>query len=165
MDNVAVPIFLRLGKRMRGPEGTEIGSIRDVMISNVYARFPKREYPTTPICLPGERNAGETNIPFEYPSMIVGVTGAPIRNVTLRDVHLVTYGGHTQEEAMPLPLPARDEAYPNPNMFGARKVMPVSGLLCRHVSGLKLYHVTLETLHPDERPLRLIEDTDDLSEA
>ena len=165
MDNVAVPIFLRLGKRLRGPEGTEIGSIRDVMISNVYARFPQRAYPTTPIHLPGERNAGETNTPFEYPSMIVGITGHRIENVTLRDVHLVTYGGHTMEEAMPLPLPSRDEAYPNPNMFGPRKLIPISGLLVRHVSGLKLLGVTLETLHPDERPLRLIEDTDGLVEA
>ncbi len=165
MDNVAVPIFLRLGKRLRGPEGTEVGSIRDVMISNVYARFPKREYPTTPIHLPGERNAGETNIPFEYPSMIVGITGHRIENVTLRGVHLVTYGGHTMEEAMPLPLPSRDEAYPNPNMFGPRKLIPISGLLVRHVSGLKLLDVTLETIHPDERPLRLIEDTDGLLEV
>ena len=165
MDNVAVPIFIRLGKRLRGPEGTEIGSIRDVMITNVYARFPKREYATTPISLPGERNAGLTNTPFEYPSMIVGISDRRIENVTLRDVHLVTYGGHTLEEAMPLPLPNRDEAYPNPNMFGPRKLIPVSGLLARHVSGLKLYHVTLETIHPDERPVRLIEDTDNLLEA
>ena len=162
MDNVAVPIFLRLGARLRGPEGTEMGSISNVMIQNVFARFPMREYATTPIHLPGERNAGTTNIPFEYPSMIVGMSDRPIENVTLSDVTLVTYGGKSLEDALPMPLPEKENAYPNPNMFGPRKLLPVSGLLMRHVRGIKLRNVTMRTLHPDTRPLTLFEDAEDI---
>src|SRR6185312_5319817 len=34
-DIVDVPFFLRLGSRMRGPEGVPIGELRRVLISNV----------------------------------------------------------------------------------------------------------------------------------
>ena len=162
MDNVAVPIFLRLGARVRGPEGTEMGSMSDIMFRNIYARFPMREYATTPINLPGQRLAGETNIPFEYPSMIVGMVGHPIENLTFSDVTLVTYGGRTMAEALPMPLPEREDAYPNPNMFGRKQVLPTCGLLARHVRGVKMHNVTVRTLNPDERPTTLFDDAEDV---
>ena len=36
------PIFLRLGSRMRAPEGTAVGSIKRITISNVVAYNPTR---------------------------------------------------------------------------------------------------------------------------
>ena len=36
-DIVNAPIFLRLGARMRGPQGTPVGELRRVIISNIVA--------------------------------------------------------------------------------------------------------------------------------
>lgn len=163
MDNVAVPIFLRLGARLRGPEGTEIGTMSDITIQGVYARFPKREYAATPINLPGVRVVGDTTTPFEYPSMILGLPDHPIENVLLRDVTLVTYGGECPENALPLPLPERENSYPNPNMFGALRLMPISGLFVRHAKGVRLENVSFRTIHPDTREVTLFEDVEELS--
>ena len=156
MYNVATPLFIRLGRRMRGPAGRETGSISDICISGVYADFPKETYPTVPINLPGQLIIGEQTTPFEYTSMILGLADKPIRNLTLRDIHIRTYGGGTLSEALPLPLPEKEEAYPESNMFGWHKLVPVSCLLCRYVDGLRFDNVCLETRNPDERPERLL---------
>ena len=37
MENVTCPLFIALGKRMRAPEGTPIGTLKNITISNVYA--------------------------------------------------------------------------------------------------------------------------------
>ena len=165
MYNVATPLFIRLGRRMRGPEGAGVGSISDVCISGVYADFPKEAYPTVPIHLPGQLEIGEMTTPFEYTSMILGLADVPIRNLTLRDIYIRTYGGAKAETVLPLPLPEKEEAYPEANMFGWHKIVPASCLLCRHVDGLRFDNVRLETRNPDDRPERLMIDVQNFREV
>ena len=45
-------------------------------------------------------------------------------------------------------------AYPEPSMFGPS---PVCGLWARHVDGLRIDNLTIETATPDPRPERLFE--------
>lgn len=69
------PLFLRLGKRVRGPEGVAPETLRRVLISNV----------------------SSFDAVAEYPSIISGVPGSLIEDVKISDVYLHQRGGGTHE--------------------------------------------------------------------
>jgi polygalacturonase len=125
------PIFLRVGDRRRGPEGTTVGAMRDIVLRDIEA----------------------LDVLPDYAATIAGLPESPIRNVTLSNIRLSYRGGGAAEwaERRPGDLP---EAYPEPSMFGAT---PAHGLWARHVDGLKIDNLTLETTAPDARPPRLFE--------
>jgi polygalacturonase len=129
------PLFLRLGARCRGPEGTGIGAIRRISISDVDAE----------------------GIDHRFAATIAGLPGRPIEDVLLRDIRLSYLGGGTEEDAAREPADLAD-AYPEPSMFG---VTPAWGLWVRHAARLRLEGFRLETAAPDERPDMLFEDADD----
>ena len=164
MHNVGTPIFVRLGARLRGPEGTTVGSISDVSFQNIYAYFPKEAYAVTPIHLEGVRNVDEETTPWPYTSMVAGMPGYPIENITMRDVTIVSYGGETLATALPTPLTENDKAYPSPTLYGWHKPLPSHGLLLNHVRGVTLSGIDLRTIHPDERPDRYFADVCGLNE-
>lgn len=136
-DVTTAPIFLRLGHRGRGPEGTGVGAIRHVEISEVDAR----------------------GIDHRFPAAIAGLPGHRIADVTLRDIHLVYRGGGTVADAARRPAELPD-AYPEPSMFG---VLPSWALWARHVEGLRVDRLTAETLTPDQRPPFAFDDMPRLS--
>jgi polygalacturonase len=82
-DVTTAPIFIRLGNRGRGPEGTPIGSIRRVLISHVVASGAEPR----------------------FASIIAGIPGHPVEDVTLSDIRLVYRGGGTPEDAAREPPP------------------------------------------------------------
>lgn len=131
------PIFLRLGDRRRGPEGTSIGAIRHVEISDVDAR----------------------GIDHRFPAAIAGLPGHRIADVTLRGIHLVYQGGGTAADAAHMP-PELPNAYPEPSMFG---VLPSWALWARHAERLTVEHFTAETIAPDQRPPFAFDDVPGLS--
>ena len=51
----------------------------------------------------------------------------------------------------------KENAYPEPNMFGN---MPSHGFYVRHVKGIELSNVEIETLKPDLRPLFVMDDVE-----
>lgn len=120
------PIFLRLGDRRRGPPGTGVGVMRRIAIRDVVA----------------------TGIRPDFAATIAGLPDHPIEDVTLDRIRLNYLGGGTAEDAARRPGDLAD-AYPEPSMFG---VTPAFGLWARHVTGLRLSDLTLETLTPDARP-------------
>ena len=136
-DVTTAPLFLRLGDRRRGPEGTGIGAIRDIEISEVDAR----------------------GIDHRFPAALAGLPGHPLRDIVLRDVHLVYAGGGTAADARRRPAELAD-AYPEPSMFG---VLPSWALWARHVDGLTLDRFTAETRAPDARPAFAFDDVAHLS--
>ena len=164
MHNVSAPILVRLGARLRGPEGTTVGSISDVSFENIYAYFPMETYEVTPVHLPGVRSLDGTITPWPYPSIVAGMPGYPVKNVTLRDVTLVSYGGEKQENVLPLPLPENNTVAPSPWIYGWHKVLPAHGLLFNHVDGVTLSGISLRTIHADERPDRYLADVSNLNE-
>ena len=48
MTNVNAPIFIHLGKRMRGPKGRKIGNISNVILENIRADGPYKPYDAMP---------------------------------------------------------------------------------------------------------------------
>ncbi|WP_183214608.1 rhamnogalacturonidase [Brevundimonas variabilis] len=131
-DVTTAPIFLRLGDRRRGPEGTTAGAMRRVSIQNLVA----------------------TGIDPRYAATVSGLPGHPIENVQLRDIHLTYRGGGTSEDALRA-VPELPHAYPEPSMFG---VSVAHGLFARHVRGLELERVDFATETSDARPAIVLDD-------
>ena len=143
------PIFIRLGSRMRAPEGTAIGSIQRISISNVVA------YNADP----------------RYGSIISGIPGHDVEDVTLSGIRILYRGGLTLDQVAkqpadlvntfffrgtggvpprePYDTPEREKEYPEPSMFG---MMPAYGFFIRHAKGIELNDVDVSYMQEDRRP-------------
>lgn len=126
-DIVNAPIFLRLGARLRSPEGTPPGKMSRITISNL--------------------NVYNANSRFS--SIISGIPGHYIDDVTLNNIRIVYQGGGTKGEAEIIP-PENENYYPEPSMFGT---IPASGFFIRHTRNIKLNNVAVKFINPDYRPL------------
>jgi len=93
-DIVSAPIFMRLGNRMRGPDGTPVGTLRRVIISNL-------------VC---------SNSAARLGSIISGIPGHPIEDVKITNMQILQQGGGTKEDAAFEP-PEYEDMYPEPTMF------------------------------------------------
>lgn len=120
------PIFLRLGSRMRSPEGTPVGELRRVNITNfmVYNADPR------------------------YGSIISGIPGHDIEDVRLSNIRIYYKGGGTKQQAALTPA-EEEQTYPEPRMFGE---IPAYGFFIRHVKGIELNNVEVSYLSEDLRP-------------
>jgi polygalacturonase len=128
----SAPIFLRLGSRMRGPSGVPVGKLRRVLFNNI-------------VCSNSAPGLG---------SIITGIPGHPIEAVKFSNIHIQHRGGGTEADAALTP-PERENAYPEPDMFGT---MPAHGFYFRHVNGIDMSHIQIETLAPDARPAFVLDD-------
>ena len=131
-DVMNSPIFLRLGRRLRAPEGTPVGKLRRVNINNIVA------YNADP----------------RYASIVAGLPQNDIEDVRLTDIRIVYRGGGKKELAAVQP-PERETNYPEPSMFGE---IPAYGFFIRHVRGIELNSVTVSYLTEEMRPPFLLED-------
>lgn len=120
------PIFLRLGSRMRGPKGVAVGELRRINISNivVYNADPR------------------------YASIISGIPGHNIEDVTLSNIRIYYQGGGTLAQAALTP-PEKETNYPEPSMFGD---IPAYGFFIRHVSGIALNNIEVSYDKEELRP-------------
>jgi polygalacturonase len=126
------PIFIRLGDRRRGPEGTPVAQIRRVEISNISAT---------------------ANNPA-LPVLISGIPGHSIEDLRISNVRIVYPGGGTREQAERT-VPENEKSYPEPNMFGG---LSASGFFIRHVVGLQMHHIDVSFRAEDARPIFVMED-------
>jgi len=133
-DCASAPIFLRLGRRMRGPAGAPVGTMRRVVISNV-------------IC---------SNTVSHICSIISGVPGYPIEGVKISNVVVLNQGGGTKEDAAIAP-PEKENGYPEPGMFGT---MPACGFYIRHAKDVELRDIDIKTMADDARPTFALNDVD-----
>lgn len=131
---VNAPIFLRLGARMRSPEGTPVGTMKRILINNVNV----------------------WNADSRYASIISGVSGACIEDVTLSNIHLYYKGGFSEEDGKRT-VPEQEKAYPEPWMFGT---IPAKGFYIRHAKNITLDGVRFHYEQPDGRPLFVMEDAE-----
>jgi len=125
-DIVNAPLFIRLAARMRGPEGTPVGSLRRVIISNMVA----------------------WNVDAKTGAIISGIPGHDVEDVTLHDVNIYFKGGISAQQAGEI-NPELDKAYPEPGRFG---VLPSYGFFIRDINGLQMQNVNLHLINPDGRP-------------
>jgi polygalacturonase len=122
------PIYIRLGQRQRGPEGTPMAQIRRINISNISAQ------------------ALNPNLPV----LISGVQDHPIEDLSISNVRIVYPGGGTaQQVAIVVPERERQD-YPEPSRLG---VMPSSAFFVRHVKNLEMHHIDVTFKEADARPL------------
>lgn len=131
------PIFLRIGARMRGPEGVPLGKIRRIRIDNLTV----------------------FNADPHYASIIAGIPGSPVEDVSLSNIRIHAAGGGTREQAA-LVLPENEKAYPEPSMFG---ITPSYGFFIRHAKNLRMHNVELDFLKDDFRPAVVIEQSSRLT--
>ncbi len=118
------PIFLRLASRGRMVPGGDkkIGAIRRIVFDGV---------------------SGESSGP--YGSSMVGIAGAIIEDVVIRNVSLSVEGGEqTQGDK-----PEKTGDYPEATMFGPT---PAHGFWVRHAANVSLINVAATPRKPDARP-------------
>ena len=137
MEDVVVPIFIRLANRGAGEQKVAVpvpGTLKDVIISNIVAY--------------GASMA----------SSITAIPGSYVENIMLNNIIIKTKGGGSKELAQK-ELGEEIKAYPEGTMWGS---MPVSGFFVRHVKGLQMSDVKIITEDDDMRPLIKFEDVMDL---
>ena len=135
-DIMSAPIFLRLGSRMRGPAGAAVGTIKRVIISNL-------------VC---------SNSVSRLGSIISGIPGHAIEDVTISHVQVWHQGGGTKEQAAIQP-PEKETGYPEPDMFGT---MPSHGFYVRHATGIRFDDVEIVAAKADLRPAFVLDDVRDV---
>ncbi|MBI1686699.1 rhamnogalacturonidase [Caulobacter hibisci] len=127
VEMTSAPLFLRLGARLRGPEGAGPGALRRVSV----------------------RNLSGLEAFADLPVILAGLPDAPIEGVRLEGLTLSFLGGAGEAGIEPQDLA---DAYPEPRMFGDP---PAWGLWARHVRGLSLDGLVLSA-NPDARaPARI----------
>jgi polygalacturonase len=133
-DVTTAPIFLRLGHRGRGPAGTPVGAIRRIQISHVVA----------------------SGVEPRFASLLCGLPGHPIEDVSLSDLRFEYLGGGTGEDAACEP-PENERSYPEPSMFGT---IPAYGLFARHVRNLRVRDLAVGFVNDELRPPVVLHDVD-----
>ncbi len=142
-DTDDVPLFLRLGRRNRGPADTRPGSLRRVLISNVVS------YNSSSIAAP----------------LLTGVPSNLIEDVKINNCYFANSGLPKEfgsgKDVKPFPdwkaiqVPENEDGYPDPRRFGPT---PSKGLFIRHLKNLEMSHVEIASSAPDPRPALWLED-------
>lgn len=135
-DIVNSPLFLRLGSRQRSPKGTPVGRMRRITISNINV----------------------FNADSRYASIISGIPGHYIEDVTLHNIRIHYKGGGTAADTQLVP-PENEALYPEPWMFGT---IPAAGFFIRHARNIRLNNIELSYEKPDHRPSLWLHHVNDL---
>ena len=83
---------------------------------------------------------------WQMTSNICGLKGYPLQNITLKNIHFKLDGG-VVEYNRDVPEEAQD--YPEVYVYG--RILPAKGIYFRHIEGLTLENVTVETYREDRR--------------
>jgi polygalacturonase len=178
-DIMSAPIFMRLGRRLRAPDGAAVGTLRRVIIDNL-------------VCSNSVSGLG---------SIISGIPGHEIEDVKISNVQIFHQGGGTKEEGAYQP-PEYEDIYPEPDMFTAqprpgrngrgangefvpegagrsgagrgpgapggtppapaeRHKMPSHGFFIRHVKGIQFDNVEIRAAKEDHRPVFVLDAVED----
>ena len=134
-DIVNAPIFIRLGARLRGPEGTKVGTAARIKIDNLVAH----------------------NVAAQSGILISGLSTNAIEDLSLSNIFIDYVGGGTKEQGERV-VPEFEKDYPEPRNFG---VIPAWGMWARHVKNLTVHHVEFRVAAEDLRPTVILDDVTD----
>lgn len=171
MVNVNAPIFVHVGKRMRGPVGREVGKIKNITLANItatgkyepykimpwnYASFKANDNFQNPevFGIAESFDGTERTDEWQMTSNICGLKESPLENITLRNIYLKLDGGVINGFNKTVPEVAQD--YPEVYVYG--RILPAKGIYFRHIKGLTLDNVKTETYRPDGRQDFVFED-------
>ncbi|GAA3750323.1 rhamnogalacturonidase [Terriglobus aquaticus] len=134
-DCVSAPIFVRLGARLRGPkESTKVGTAARILFSNIESY----------------------NSASKIASILSGVPGHAVEDVKLSDIYVHNEGGGTDADRN-IAVPEKENAYPEPGMFGR---IPATGFFLRHVRNVEMSHIEVRTAAPDARSPFYLQDVE-----
>ena len=176
MRNVNAPLFVHVGRRMRGPVGRQIGKIKNVTLENITAQGPYEPYEIVSWNYFSYK-AGDTyqepwnfgraesfddtmcannaESDWQMTSNICGLKDSPLENIVLKNVHLYLDGG-VKTYRKDVPENAQD--YPEVYVYG--RILPAKGIYFRHIRGLTLENVTAQTYRPDVREQFVFDDVE-----
>jgi polygalacturonase len=132
-DIVNSPFFLRLGGRMRGPEGVPPGELRRVMISNVMVY----------------------NADAHFSTLISGIPGHEIEDVKLNNIRIYYRQIDSPASRIQATVPEYIKTYPEPQKFG---VLPAYGFFIRHVKNIEINNVEVTYLGKETRAAIIMDD-------
>ena len=167
MKNVQAPIFVHLSKRLRAPEGTKVGKIRNVIIENVTAEGPYLPFESIEWNYNSYINRSRIQTPWGFggPNRFKKVGGAsaeqtwqmscnvcglpeqPLENITLKNVKLLLDGGAKEFISEVPETPYCN--YPEVHAYGY--ILPAKGIFFRHIKNLTFENVTVKTYREDVR--------------
>ncbi len=134
-DITTAPIFIRLGKRQRAPEGTPVAKVRRISIDNVVV----------------------SGVHHEFASIIAGLEESPVEDVRLSNIRIHYNGGGSRTDAE-REIPQNEKNYPEPSMFG---VTPAYGFFVRHAEGVTFDNVEVSFERPELRPAFVLDNVTD----
>ncbi len=133
---VAAPLFVRRGERLRGGFRRVAGELSGVVVRD----------------LDGDTAGGDRiidGLPVrDFSSAVLGLPGRPVGAVSLERVRLVVPGG--RREGVARIGDDRAAAYPRPSLLGPS---PAVGLHVRHAPLVSVRDLAVESRSPDARPI------------
>ena len=174
MRNVNAPIFIHLGKRLRGPKGLKVGNISNIKIDNVRATGPYNPYKIIEWNYESFLKKDDVQDPklfgraegflfdkkedvWQFTSNICGLPGNSLKNVSLSNIYFSLDGGVTEYESS-----VTEDAYIYPEVFVYGRALPAKGIYFRHIDGLKLNNIKVRTKRMDTRKSIVLEDINNL---
>jgi polygalacturonase len=137
-DIVNSPFFLRLGARMRGPQGMQPGELRRVLISNVMVY----------------------NADAHFSSLISGLPGHVIEDVKFNNIRIYYRQIDSPASRIQSTVPEYEKAYPEPQKFG---VLPAYGFFIRHVKNIEINNVEITYMGKESRAAFIMDDVNGAS--
>jgi polygalacturonase len=125
-DILTAPLFIRLGKRQRGPAGSPIAQVKRINISNVVV----------------------SDAHSEFASIVAGLPESLIEDVNFSNIYIQYKGGGTKEDAS-REVPQNELNYPEPSMFG---VLPSAAFYLRHAKNVSFDNIRVSFQKEDFRP-------------
>ncbi|WP_282036005.1 glycoside hydrolase family 28 protein [Saccharicrinis aurantiacus] len=142
MNNVDMPIFIRLGERLRTYRDApkqKVGSIKNIQISNVTAVT---------------RSIEESRVTPPAGIFITGTPNHSVENITLSNIAITLPGGGTAEQVKAV-IAEDEKRYPEFSFFG---VLPAYGLYARHAKNIVKENITFSLEGEDAREEIIIEE-------
>lgn len=142
MTNVEMPIFIRLGERLRtyrDASKQEVGSINNITLSNITATV---------------RDTNECRINPPSGILITGTPNYKIGTLHLHKINITLPGYGTKDQSLNI-VPEDETRYPEFSLFG---VLPASCMYVRHVENLQTHDINFILKNKDEREDIILED-------
>src|SRR5512133_2901276 len=137
MENVATPVFIRLGNRARpykpGQYVNHLDDVKDIYINNI------------------------TVLNSKLPSSIIGMNAKPIQNIVISN-----YSVRSSVAQKPMAyneVPFQEFSYPAASYF---KNLPAYAFYCRNIEGLNIDKMTMYPAENETRPALVFDRVDQL---
>ncbi len=147
MNTVDMPIFIRLGERLRtyrDAEKQEVGSIKNVSIKNITA--------TT-------QNLQNSRVSSPSGIFITGTPNHKIGSISLENINITLPG--SEKDLQLKPVAENETAYPEFSFF---KTLPAYGLYARHIDSIQLQNLKFNSTNPEIRKDVVFEDVNKINQ-